>query len=81
MNLRELMSHVSGFTESEVQSIFDEVKANSDRLRNCQRPHHFERFQKPNTSTPHFRGSLCRGEIDYIRYAWYREGVQDGAKR
>jgi hypothetical protein len=62
-------------------SIFLEVKANSERLAACPRPHDFV-DDPADAGKPLFKRQVCTkcgGSVDGSSASWYRDGLTDGA--
>lgn len=66
------------FTRADFDRIFEEVKANSERLRGCSGPHDFVELQEAANRPPRYRCAKCKGEVDAINRRWYLEGVVHG---
>jgi predicted SprT family Zn-dependent metalloprotease len=76
---KEVLSRVSGLPKKEVSKIWEDVKANNKRLRDCKGPHEFV-----ETAGAKFRGKYrcwkCGGEINGVAYSWYMEGLKHGRR-
>lgn len=72
-----VMSEVTGLSQTEVRSLWEQVKANSAKLESC--PYH-EFIQSPQTaplrSLTHqkYICTHCGGEIDRQAYHWHEQG-------
>lgn len=89
MNAVETISKVTGMSKPEVDSVFQEVKANQRKLESCIRPHDFSicldrRTKQPiDNPTPqqHFGAkwqcSKCDGIVDSIHKINYNQGLKD----
>ena len=67
------LSAVTGIQREELQRIWDEVKQNSDKLRNCG-DHSFVMTGEVKTIGQKYRCVNCDGTIDSIARSWYEDG-------
>lgn len=77
---REILSNVSGLPKKEINKIWEEVKANNKRLRNCEGPHQFQLADDKRINSK-YRCALCGGTVDTIAFKWYMDGLKHGQKR
>ena len=92
MSTIENLEKITGFKRAEMDAIFQEVKANQKRLKECVRPHDFsiclDRRTKepiPNPTPQQLFGAkwkctLCGGIVDGLEKRTYLEGLNDGSK-
>jgi hypothetical protein len=77
----DALSRVSGVPKAEINEIWQKVKANSERLRSCVRPHDFSEVTRLVGTIPReYRCTRCGGTVDSINRSWYVEGLKDGAR-
>ncbi len=92
MKAIEQLEKVTGFSRQEMDTIFQEVKANQKRLKECGRPHVFsiclDRRTKEPISNPtnqqmfgaKWKCAKCGGIVDGLEKRTYIEGLTDGVK-
>lgn len=73
------LEHVTGIPDSESRKIFEEVKANSNALKSCEK-HDFKLIENPNPFRRKWKCDKCGGVIDNLAHHWYERGVADGKK-
>jgi len=78
MDVREVLSKVSGLDKKEVNEIWEKVKVNQKRLRECEGPHNFE--QKGEGLRATFVCHKCQGELKSHEHIWYMRGLEHGKK-
>lgn len=90
MNTIETLTQITGIKRAAMDAIFQEVKANQKRLRECVRPHEFSICLDRHTKAkiPHptdqqkfgakWKCAKCGGIVDGLTKRTYDEGVNDG---
>ena len=78
-NALKILANVSGVPEKEVDSIWEQVKANQEKLNDCKLPHNFISPNGDRAARKYFC-SKCDGELDRINVQWYERGLEDGKK-
>lgn len=77
--IADALSRVSGIPKPEINEIWQQVRANSERLKSCARPHDFSEVTRMVGVIPReYRCSKCQGTVDSIHRSWYLEGLKDG---
>lgn len=92
MTTLENLERITRIKRQEMDSIFQEVKANSKALDECRSPHDFsiciDRRTKEEVSnpTPHqrfgakWKCSKCGGTVDSTTRIWYEKGISHASK-
>ena len=62
------------------REIWEQVKENHRKLRECPGPHDFHKIDEGKVFGPRYRCSVCQGEVCSTDYAWYRDGLEHGRK-
>lgn len=62
-------------TDIDTRKLFNEVKANMERLKYCNR-HNFQRLEVPGQTFPKYKCTACGGVIDGSAHHWYSEGLK-----
>ena len=73
----EILSQVTGLPMSEMQKIWQEVKANAKTLDECGGPHDFQ-SQDPGKPLAKYRCTKCGGVVDGTDKLWYERGLEHG---
>jgi len=72
------LSKISGLSNKKIESIWEDVKENEKKLKECSKPHEFKREE--NKRFNDFICSLCGGKVGASSAKWYSEGLKDGKK-
>lgn len=70
-----LVSSLTGWSREEAKRLWEEVRANQDRLATCSN-HGFVAISETSEHRRRYRCMHCRGEIDANAYRWYMCGRQ-----
>lgn len=73
-----VLENVSGLKREEIAKIWEEVKANQKRLRECEGPHEFEKTNDGLYARADYRCKRCKGRVNGQQYHWYEEGLKHG---
>lgn len=75
---REL-ARVSGLNRSDVLAIWEEVKANTQKLEACPGPHEFTQDDDPSREVfKRWRCAKCGGVVNVEGKLWYERGLAHG---
>ena len=75
----DAIAGAAGVDRREMLEIWEEVKANHQRLKACVGPHDFSIDAAPNRPIgKRWRCSKCGGEVDHIVKTWYEQGLEHG---
>jgi hypothetical protein len=72
----DALSKVSGLSGKKIESIWEDVKANSKILDEYPKPHSFQKEKGKRFND--YICSLCGGKINASSAKWYNEGLEDG---
>ena len=75
----EVLSKVSGLPVSEINEIWQQVKANAKTLDECGGPHDFQSLD-PGKPLAKYRCTVCGGTVDGTDKLWYERGLKDARK-
>lgn len=74
----KVLENVSGLSRDEIGKIWDEVRENSKRLKECPGPHEFEKTNDGLFARADYRCKKCGGRVKGPQYHWYEEGLKHG---
>jgi len=74
----DALANVSGLKKKEINQIWEEVKANHKKLRECEGPHEFEKENDGLHFRAQYRCKKCGGTVRGHEYQWYMEGLRHG---
>lgn len=74
-NRIDILSNISNISKSELQTMWQSVKANHEKLNNCKK-HSFKPSDKVATilTKQEYVCINCGGVIDYVKYEWFELG-------
>jgi hypothetical protein len=72
----DALSKVSGLSNKNIESIWEDVKENGKKLSECSKPHDFQKEKGKRFND--YICSLCGGKVSASSAKWYNEGLEDG---
>lgn len=74
---QDILQKITGLSKEEQQKIFEEVRNNSEKLKNCSR-HNFVEITSFNDLNHKYMCTNCGGKVDYSGYRFYEQGFRHG---
>ncbi len=76
----DVLSKVSGVPRAEALALWEQVRANSARLKGCEGPHEFVEHEKTGALVRSYRCTKCEGTMPAHDKRRYDEGLEHGRR-